>query len=223
MARTVSPGGFLSQRAYATHRRELALKGTTHQAVGKAIATGRLVESVHERAGRKLIDPVLADAEWERNTDPGREPLDQAGGRPPGRQPGEDDQTPSLFGQTAATSPEARARSRASAAAAAQDTTALRKAKIHQAVFSAKLRQLDYEVRRAELVEAHRVRAAQFALGRQIQQALIKIPNRVAGQVATMSGEASIRRLLEEEIRDTLQQLVLELEQLEVPLEAASA
>ena len=53
----------LSLRAYAKHR------GVTHTAVRKAIAAGRLVESVVEVDGQPAISSaVLADEEWDRNT-----------------------------------------------------------------------------------------------------------------------------------------------------------
>lgn len=60
MAEVAAP---LSLRAYAKHR------GCTHGAVRKAIATGRLAESVVEVDGQPAIsDAELADLEWEENT-----------------------------------------------------------------------------------------------------------------------------------------------------------
>lgn len=62
----------LSKRGYARHRAELGLKGTTHQAVSKAIETGRIST---EPDG--TIDPDKADAQWKSNTDPSHQ--DSAG------------------------------------------------------------------------------------------------------------------------------------------------
>ena len=49
----------LSQRAYAQHR------GVSHEAVRKAIKTGRISPQPDG-----LIDPVVADAQWDANTLP---------------------------------------------------------------------------------------------------------------------------------------------------------
>src|SRR5690606_425861 len=52
-------------RAYAKRR------GGSAEAVSKAISSGRLRESVTMIGGApKIIDPDLADAEWEANTQP---------------------------------------------------------------------------------------------------------------------------------------------------------
>jgi len=60
------PDGSLTQAAYARHR------GVTKPAVGQAIASGRLRESIVEVNGKKRIrDAALADQEWEKNTDAG--------------------------------------------------------------------------------------------------------------------------------------------------------
>ena len=59
---------FLSVRAYARRR------GVSHTAVELAISTGRLERCLHRRAQLKwpLIDPEVADREWEANTHPGQ-------------------------------------------------------------------------------------------------------------------------------------------------------
>jgi hypothetical protein len=78
-------------RAYARHR------GCALSAVQRAIAAGRITP-VLDDAGAKLIDPVVADSQWQRNTDPdqsaratagraapaaARAPAAQAGGEAP--------------------------------------------------------------------------------------------------------------------------------------------
>ncbi|KPQ06188.1 MAG: hypothetical protein HLUCCA12_12120 [Rhodobacteraceae bacterium HLUCCA12] len=55
----------LSIRGYAQHRAAQGLPGTSHTAVRKAIASGRITP---ESDG--TIDPVLADAQWAGQTDP---------------------------------------------------------------------------------------------------------------------------------------------------------
>ena len=56
----------MSIRGYALHRRQLGLVGGTHEAVRKAIATGRIT------AGPGGIDSEVADAQWAART---RRPL----------------------------------------------------------------------------------------------------------------------------------------------------
>lgn len=59
----------LSLRAYAQHRRELGLKGSTLKAVQKAIDTER-ISTVVVGGLRRIADPEEADREWLANTPP---------------------------------------------------------------------------------------------------------------------------------------------------------
>lgn len=54
----------MSQRAYARHRLELGLTGTTHRAVQKALERGRI-----QKNPDGLIDSEEADKQWAANTD----------------------------------------------------------------------------------------------------------------------------------------------------------
>jgi len=56
---------------YADHRKALGLRGATHVSVLRAIKNGRLQSPAVERQGKGWeIDPVLADEQWARATDP---------------------------------------------------------------------------------------------------------------------------------------------------------
>jgi phage terminase Nu1 subunit (DNA packaging protein) len=57
----------MSQREYAKRR------GVSHVAVQRAINSGRLKDSVQDR---RIIDPDLADREWDANTDQTWKPTD---------------------------------------------------------------------------------------------------------------------------------------------------
>lgn len=59
--------GPLSQRAYAARR------GVSHMAVQRAIKAGRLKDCLND--GGQIVDPDLADREWERKTDLSRAPI----------------------------------------------------------------------------------------------------------------------------------------------------
>jgi hypothetical protein len=60
----------LSLRAYGRSRRERGLNGGSVEAVRRAIRNGRLSRSVvvDSKGKPQIADPVLADAEWIRNT-----------------------------------------------------------------------------------------------------------------------------------------------------------
>lgn len=59
-------GGPLSQRAYAARR------GVSHMAVQRAIKAGRLKECLND--GGQIVDPDLADREWDQKTDLSKAP-----------------------------------------------------------------------------------------------------------------------------------------------------
>lgn len=61
----------MNLQAYANHRKELGLRGTSHVAVLKAIDRGRLMPPAVERVGRGWeINPELADLQWADATHP---------------------------------------------------------------------------------------------------------------------------------------------------------
>lgn len=70
----------LSLRAYARHRKELGLPGTSLQAVQRAIAAGRVADSLVVVDGiKRIADPEAADREWHANTDPLKAPGEPGG------------------------------------------------------------------------------------------------------------------------------------------------
>lgn len=52
---------FLSQLAYANHRKQLGMPTATHAAVATAIKSGRLVRSLRREGARVRIKPKVAD------------------------------------------------------------------------------------------------------------------------------------------------------------------
>lgn len=65
----------LSLRAYAGHRKGRGLPGGTLKSVQRAIAGGRLVDSLVTVDGvKRIADPDQADREWAANTDLSRAP-----------------------------------------------------------------------------------------------------------------------------------------------------
>lgn len=61
-----NPSKFLSQPAYAIHRKQLGLPGASHAAAAKAMGAGRLVRASQRGGAKLLLAPKVADAEWAR-------------------------------------------------------------------------------------------------------------------------------------------------------------
>lgn len=189
----MSSGRFLSARAYGRSRRARELPGGSHTAVRKAIASGRLVESLREVAGAVLIDPDVADQEWDQNTAAAkvREP---SGGRPPAQ--GELFEAPPAPAEP--TGPGARA------------GRTMRDAQALQAVYRAKLLRLELERRQGELVDAQTVEDEAFRRARGVRERLLQLPARVAPMVAPLSEVGEIRSIVESEVLEALEALTAE-------------
>lgn len=171
----------ISANAYAKHR------GVTLPAVLRAIREGRLPTSAVQReSGRWDIDPAQADAEWSANTDSGQGAPAHAKRRQtaPEQATGDDQQT-----DVPLTYAEARAQ--------------------HER-FKARLSQLEMEQREAKLVEADAVKREAFRVARLVRDALLNLPDRVAGELAAEANQFKVHQQLVSEIRRALEDLKLE-------------
>jgi len=193
----------LSIRAYAQHRAALGLPGTSHTAVRKAIAAGRITQ---EADG--TIDPARADAQWAGQTDPAM----QRGAAAQAR---------------AAES--ARATSRAptgrpvpqSAIDAVQDTLresgadpepeaggqmSFMRARMANEVLKAQLQKERLKRERAEVVDRAKATALVFDLARKERDAWIGWPARVAANMAAELGVEAhgLEQVLDRYLRDHL-------------------
>lgn len=175
----------LSLRAYAQRI------GVSVEAVSQAIKAGRLVKSVaRDSAGRpKIADPVLADREWAANTDQSK-PRNAITGDPKHRrEPGApmrpmgDVEAPSGGGPSYAQS------------------RAIREA------YQARLSKLEYEEKSGKLVSADHVRVTAYNSARTARDALLNIPDRVAGVLAGITDEREVHRVLTDEIRRVVNEL----------------
>lgn len=191
----------LTFRAYARRRK------VSHTAVSKAVRTGRLKRCLRKRGRAILIDPRVADLEWERNTDGAqqREPESKAGGAPRGTVPhnaGKPQET--LFG------PEVR-RAAAEAQAAGEteppaDTgPSLSKVRTTELTYRSELTRLDLEERIGQLVRVSEVAAESFRLGRHVQDALLRIPSRLTGVLMSETDPHEFERTLTNEILKALE------------------
>lgn len=151
------------------------MRGVSHQAVRKAISAGRLSKSVsYDRSGRPLIDPDVAEGEWEARTHPVH------GGR---REPGV---------------PLSPAGPGTAAASTFAQSRALREA------YMARLAKLEFEEKTGQLVRADEVRNEAFKTGRLIREAMLNIPDRVAAEIAAEGDPALIHKRLTDEVRHAL-------------------
>lgn len=158
-------------------------RGCTPQAVFDAIKKGRLVKSIEPTpAGRYLVDVDLADAEWSANTDTGTGSAAHVKNRP------KVEALPAEPG----------------------DQITYAEARTQHERFKARLAELEMEQREGKLVEADVVRKEAFKAARQVRDALLNLPDRVAGELAAESNQFKVHQRLTLEIRRALEDLPIE-------------
>lgn len=158
-------------------------RGVSPAGVFDAIQKGRLDASLERKdSGRFLIDVEAADAEWAANTDSGTGSLAHAKNRMPALpEPAEPGETMSYA--------EARA--------------------AHER-FKARLAELEMEEREGKLIEADAAKREAFRVARQVRDALLNLPDRVAGELAAETNQFKVHQRLVAEIRRALEELKLE-------------
>lgn len=171
-------GSGLSGRAYAKRR------GVTHEAVRKAIRTGRI--SVRPDG---TINPRTADRQWARNTDETK-PRNSVSGDPKHRRtPGE---------------PSAPAGGKGASAPGAASYTA---ARAMREVYNARLARIEFEKAEGRLVNADEVKATAFEVARRVRDSVLSVPDRISSILAGYTDEADVRRELVAELRKALEEL----------------
>ncbi len=191
----------MNLNAYAKHRKESGLRGTTHVAVIHAINSGRLTPPAIRREGRGwVIDPVLADAQWAMNTDPSARncapEVDPAVYTPKPKASASQPKPPPIDQQ------EQPPTGVDSAAVKGMPNLAMSKAV--KAAFDAKLAQLDYQRQSGELVPAKEVKESAFAMARAVRDRMLGITDRLAPVLAATTDARKVHQLLDEEIRVAL-------------------
>ena len=176
----------MSLRAYARHR------GVALSAVQKAIATGRIHP---EPDGR--IDPIKADAQWDRHTRTAQPtPPRATTARPP------------PVSQRAAPPPQPQASDDARGvdyhkARAVRET--------YRETYSARLAKLEFEERTGKLISKDEVDIKYFQLARQLRDRMQQIPRKVAPEiVALVVADPDVRGvtdILDVAIREALEDL----------------
>lgn len=165
----------LSIRGYAR------LRGVSHTAVRRAIASGR----IHPLPDG-TIDPSSADREWDANTDAtkpqssvGRGQAHQPMGAPPP----------------------------ASAENKWQGVTPLAVSLAIKESYKARREKLEYEEKSKTLVKSDDVRVAVFNMARRTRDVLLTIPDRIAPLVAASIDVAECHKIIAGEIRKACEEL----------------
>lgn len=192
------PEGAIGVRAYARRRTENG-KPISHQAIGKAIATGRIAGAVwRDGQGSPWILPDLADALLDENTDPSAQREAKAGGRP------REDQADNLFAEGGPRPETVKAPNPSD-----RDSPALgySKSRATREAVEARLAHLRLQRELGELVEVAKVRARVENVGVLVRDSLRQIPARVAGELAAESDAHRVEERLLYEIDRALDQL----------------
>jgi hypothetical protein len=73
--------------------------------------------------------------------------------------------------------------------------------------YAARIKKIEYEQLARTIVNADQVRRDGYAAGKLVQQKMLAIPDRLAGQLAGMTEVAAIKRVLVDEIRYALSEV----------------
>ena len=167
----------LSIRAYARQR------GVSDTAVHKAIKSGRITP---EPDG--TINPVKANAAWNRNSDPAQQ-RKPAPTPPPKTRPQPIQPAVQIPSPPKATGPDF------------QTSRAVKE------TYAAKMAMLDFEERTKGLISTDEVRVSAFNLARRVRDRLQLIPHRLAAVLAAEMISEEVEKILEKEIRKALEEL----------------
>lgn len=81
----------------------------------------------------------------------------------------------------------------------------LTEAKIFQTIYQGKIAQLKYETEKGRLIDRQEVEQAAFSLARQVRDHILAIPERVAGEFASITDPAEMRERLYQELITALE------------------
>ena len=158
--------------------------GWTRQYVAKLIKQGRV-----KLEGGK-IDPVAAKRAIDNLAEPSTELWEKPAQKPA---PGYTTTTASPL-QSASAAPPTDGRKAVDYASA----------RTMREAYRAKMARLDYEEREGKLVDAQKMYEEGFQLGRQVRDAILSVPDRLADILAAEQDPVKIRQLLQDELEMTL-------------------
>ena len=182
----------ISLREYARRR------GVSHVAVMKAIKVGRITP---EPDGS--LDPVKADAQWDDQTDPARQP------EAPEDERAGTDQTPAASDSDKPGDEVAQVRPPAAAEPAPQGAATFTQARTAHEIAKAQRARIEVQRLREEVVDRAYATSEVFRLARRERDAWVNWPARVAALMAAELGvdAHAMQKVLETHVRDHLNEL----------------
>jgi hypothetical protein len=175
-------------REYARH------KGVAPSAVEKALKSGRI-----QKEPDGTIDPVKADAAWERNTSPAQQ-----------RKPLPERAMPTAVQGSPVAPPTRQPVHRPVEPEAGPNMTGVPNYQISRAIretYNAKLARLEYEEKNGKLLNAEDVANDAFALASRVRDRILAVPSRVSSMLASETDSKVIERLLTQELRNALEEI----------------
>ncbi len=202
----------MSQRAYARHRAEQGLPGTTHRAVQKAIEAGRI--QVNEKG---QIDSDQADRQWAANSSEGhrRNPAQEEAAKAkakatppakvaaaePKRRPAPAKAPPPPPARPPAPPP----REALPPSESGHEGMSLAEASALEKIWKARLAELDFEERSGKLVPANEVQAKWVELVTLSKTKLLALPSKIKARIPSLT--VADVAVIDELIRGALEEL----------------
>lgn len=185
-------------------------RGCSHEAVRRAIKSGRLEQSVtYDHKGHpKIHDPDLADREWAANTHEIRQQDWNANGAAVSRSKGGDGVGRSPQTKSRGPNPGGNgANGSGTPGGEAPAPSPLNKAKAARETYEARMAELRYRKMKDELVDAAEVKRAFATASRNVRDGLLAMPDRIASIIAAETDPDRVRQMMIEEIEKTLSTL----------------
>lgn len=178
--------------------------GTSDTAVRKAIKAEKIVQGVvYDDKGKPWIIPDVANAEWSKSYDPSYQRVTQSGtpvsiyadaGNP------KDDASSGLKDESETPPPMDTGQARTA-------DTSLAAARRAQAVYKAKILELEMKQKQGSLVDKQQVYKGLFVAGQEIRSAMQSIPDRVIDNILAARSRNEAHAILSNAIADALEKL----------------
>ncbi len=165
--------------------------GTSDTAVRKAIKAEKIIKGVvYDEAGKPWIVPEIANSEWAKSYDPGYERVTKSGAQAP-----------------VANAEYAHPTNNEHHSESKTVDTSLASARRAQAVFKAKILELEMKEKQGVLVDREQVYKALFVAGQEVRSALQAVPDRMIDSILAARSRNEAHKLLADAIADALEQL----------------
>lgn len=193
----------LSMRQYAKHR------GVSPEAVSKAVKTGRISTVSGEKPGQRLINPEVADREWDANTDAGRQRKEAQKPAPIPEKPSKGpEMMPSEASKAAAPASILREREQ-EPEQQGQKAPSFAQSAAFQKAYQARIAKLHYEEKAGKLVDADKVKVEAFRVGRIVRDAILGVADRISFKLAAETDERKVNLMLKNELIAAMEELTL--------------